>query len=1830
MSELSALIAQRGARRGVVTKKTSEFKSKLPNITLTAELDGAVALLQSYQSKLQGFDEQIQALIKDEKTLETDIEESDNYFVLVSCTISLLKERISYLGNMDVPKVNIKPPKLDLPKFSGDWAEWTHFWDSFRQIHDGRQYNDIDRIRYLSGQLTGEAKQLVSGISLEGSNYKTMVDLLTTTYGKPTILKASHIMAIAGAEGPSEDLQSLVSYRAFIEGHIRSLQILQVTTGEILTCLCHDKLPSSLDTIIKRANGDKWMDLELFREKLRDEINTIQTKGLSHRHSFVDETVHMTPKATAAFTVGKETTFHCKLCGKGNHSWTTCPIYDTNYKKVEKAKVLKLCLNCLSSNHFRNNCDLSRIRPCFNCGGKHYTKLCLNTRKKAGTVNINVNDKHVMSNSSTRQNVPSKVVPVQIKNVGVHGIRRKLGIQSRIDIPLFKIKGKIKCSAFLDTGSQLSFIRRSLLNKVKYEPIYDDNLALKVFHHNEKVTRYECVKVFYGYKGKTFSMPFFVEDDDYMPEGVEHEGLGKTVKKLRDSGIVLSDSYGKKDVIDLFIGSDNYYTLVHPGFVRRGGLVIIPTKFGYTLGGAYTQPLQESQINPVVVMKVAMDSLNDDFQLEQYIDCPSLRTDHIKEDLTALWDLDHIGITDDVVDKQSLVVLKEFEENLTFKEEYGQYEVCLPWKVDPINLKSNFGLAKGRLRGIQNKFIQNRDFANNYAEVIQEQENRGFIERVPDHEIENSRFPVHYLAHHGVVKDSLTSKLRIVFDCSARTSKNSLSLNDCLFAGPSLVPDMVQVLLRFRLFEFACISDIEKAYLMLRLNIKDKDVTRFLWPENIHDPNSKLVVFRFTVVLFGATCSQFLLNATILRHLSLARNKSLFKRGLYIDNLQYTSNNENDLISFYWEAQQTFSAAHLNLREWNSNSLKLNLQVEVDNVITKRVEHSKVLGLKWFPETDLFHFKEIKFDDIHTKRGVLSDMAKIFDPLGYILPITVRGRLLIQDLWRSNLKWDTVLPCKFINVWKDLQRDVKLSLSLPIPRVLTTVCDVELHVFCDASKIAYGAVCYFTFSGENSNSTNDNQSRGVSKFVIAKAKIAPIKPLTIPKLELTSVVLAARLVRYVVDAYEQELRFKGINIWIDSQIVLCWLKYKKSDVLYVRNRVDDIHSTVPNAIFRYVPTKDNPSDLLTRGVNFETLNSSLLWREGPTWLVDKESWPCWSDCDTDRCDSAISEERGSFDLDSASESCTNIVKASFIVNAGIVGKGSLIEYDRYSSYDKIIRIAAYVLRFVNNLLNKIRGINGVDNSYLEIKELRYAECIVIQDIQTAEFALEFECLAKINEVKKGTKAEKRLLSKTASSLVGQLGLFIESKAKNLSILRCRSRLEYADLPREVKHPILLPHKHHVTRLLVDKAHRVCAHYGLSYVVAYLRQRYWIPRIRQTVKGVIAKCITCKRFQGRAFDLGVGLPSLPEIRVREAAPFEITGVDYTGALYVREGNPGNNENTVKVYIILFTCAVTRAVHVELVKDQTTDTFLRAFRRFCSRKTYPSLMLSDNAPYFVSAAGFLGDINEDPKINELRDKVKCKWHFIPVRAPWFGAIWERCIGILKSGLKKVLGRALVSFDELHTILVELEAIVNDRPLTYVSGELGEPEPLTPSHLLTGRRSKLFPDCAELVDWDDPDFVRNQSSSQELIKRNAYLSKIVRDFWKRWSGEYLTFLRQFQTSGKQVNENKWPVVGDVVLIPDDGPRMFWKVGRIIQLFGDKNNYRVAKLKSKWGVSVRPLTKLYPLEVRAEEERENSTADPSPGDDTAPFKNGRLIPRRTARMAADLWRSKIACGDL
>ena len=402
---------------------------------------------------------------------------------------------------------------------------------------------------------------------------------------------------------------------------------------------------------------------------------------------------------------------------------------------------------------------------------------------------------------------------------------------------------------------------------------------------------------------------------------------------------------------------------------------------------------------------------------------------------------------------------------------------------------------------------------------------------------------------------------------------------------------------------------------------------------------------------------------------------------------------------------------------------------------------------------------------------------------------------------------------------------------------------------------------------------------------------------------------------------------------------------------------------------------------------------------------------------------------------------------------------------------------------------------------------------------------------------------------------------------------------------------------------------------------FIRQRFWIPKIRQMVKRIIHSCVPCLKVSGKPFQ-HPQIPPLPKCRLQEASPFTIIGVDFTGTLHYR-----TKQNHIhKAYICLFTCSVTRAIHLEIVPDMSTWTFLQAFRRFAARRSFPSHMISDNATTFLAAAEEIRSLCNDDGVHAYLSHRNIEWQFIPKRAPWFGGFYERLIGITKTTLKKTLGKRLVTFDELWTLVTEIETVVNERPITYQHCSLNEPTPLTPSMLVNGRSLLMMPHPVVTNDkLNDPDF---GNSNKILNQRAKQTDALFHQLWSRWKREYLPALRESHMHNSKNNKGTSKniiEVGDVVLVHEDNTKWsHWPLAVVLKLkFGNDGLVRSAEIRMREAVSNRPINKLYPLEVSSNNMASNMvenriTCEPRP---TRPRRQAAV----RARTIIKEWTQKL-----
>jgi hypothetical protein len=767
--------------------------------------------------------------------------------------------------------------------------------------------------------------------------------------------------------------------------------------------------------------------------------------------------------------------------------------------------------------------------------------------------------------------------------------------------------------------------------------------------------------------------------------------------------------------------------------------------------------------------------------------------------------------------------------------------------------------------------------------------------------------------------------------------------------------------------------------------------------------------------------------------------------------------------------------------------------------------------------------------------------------------------------------WDKITP------ELDQAQDIQISRTL-MDNLHPGNC--ELHAFSDAAPTAYGSAIYIK-SGAN-----------VSLY-IAKTRVKPLKETTIPRMELLAAVTAYRLIKYTQEALNGLISFKKQVIWIDSQIVLHWIKSEKKLPIFVHNRVKELHEFPGD--FRYVTSKDNPADLLTRGISAEELKNSTLWWSGPTWLSTGIYPPTPKELGPQEVNVLLQQT----DAEEGDNKTDHIPKKSSISN--------VINAKHFSSYTKLLKVTALVKKCARIWMTKDK-VDSKDLCHVEAQEVIDAEKLWIKATQQECYSNEIESL-------KGKATTSR------PTLINQLRLYLDE----LGLIRLDGRLNNAQIDMDTKFPYLIPKQHTITDLLIRRAHADTLHSGMRSTVTKLRQRYWIPRIREAVNTQLRKCVVCKIASGKPYRKPE-TPPLQASRIREAPPFTVTGCDFTGALYVIPKGGGTES---KVYIALFTCAITRAVHLEVVPDMSTPTFLNAFRRFTARRSIPAKMISDNALTFISTAEYTKSLLNDPEIREYMSNHQVDWSFNPKRAPWWGGFFERLIGLTKMALYKTLRRARITLDQLVTLVTEI-GVLNNRPLTYV-GETDIAEPLTPAHLLHGRQLTGLPH--EVTDWDelsDPNF--NDLDQPALAKRTKKMSAIFQQFWQVWSSEYITSLRERHIQAKRGITENTVKIGDIVLVhSDDTKRVNWKLAKIESLiYGNDGIVRAANIKTKNGTTNRPITRLYPLEVTAVEtcEPQSQIAQTKMKHNEANLIKGdhnNYANRRSVRNASKIARDKI-----
>ena len=547
---------------------------------------------------------------------------------------------------------------------------------------------------------------------------------------------------------------------------------------------------------------------------------------------------------------------------------------------------------------------------------------------------------------------------------------------------------------------------------------------------------------------------------------------------------------------------------------------------------------------------------------------------------------------------------------------------------------------------------------------------------------------------------------------------------------------------------------------------------------------------------------------------------------------------------------------------------------------------------------------------------------------------------------------------------------------------------------------------------------------------------------------------------------------------------LCWIKNQRIWKQYVQHQVDKIRSLTPKEAWRHCPSHLNPADLALCGLTAKVLVTCKTWWKGPQFLYLPETeWP--ENRTTQSKDEVVLNEV----VNKAQATVHSLVSTSASLPERNIDQ--IVDINRFCNLTKLLRVTALMIKAAKSFKNQVAKVKIAEKEQLTLSavELKEAECCWIQSVQGSFFFKEMAFLLSKDH------------RSTPPTYVTQFGLFLDK-----GLIKCKGRLNNAPLPVNSRNPILLPAKHKFTRLLIKQSHESVKHNGIRDTLTTLRERYWVLCGREPVKKFVCSCVVCLKQEGTPYS---PLPSWRPAnnRVSEDPPFTHIGLDFAGPLYVEtKTSEDKSDESQKVYVCLFMCASTRAVHLELTPALSVESSSLAFRRFTSWRGLPAAITSDNAKTFRSSSQDIQKITRAEEVRWYLTNKQITWNFIVEKGPLVGGFWEWLVRSIKKPFKKILGRSTLSFDELRTVLVEIEGVVNSRPLTYLcDDEESISYPLTPSDLIYGRWIMSTPNAAhyELI-----------STNQSLARKSCNDKHVLQQLTNQWRWEYSIELFQLET--------------------------------------------------------------------------------------------------------------------
>ncbi|XP_057660737.1 uncharacterized protein LOC130896573 [Diorhabda carinulata] len=1415
-------------------------------------------------------------------------------------------------------------PEIKIKKFSGNHTEWESFYNLFKTsvLENPQLKSDAEKLYYLKSYLESDALHIVDVLQVNDRNLQVAINLLRETYENKT--KIVHVYFSELLNIPQLSKHNPTELSKFATICRRNWTLLQNLE------LDHKVLLEALITYLYQQKLDHGFKKEFEKCRNRDTLPTVD-----EFLQFLKEEIEILDNATCKTSqsqTSQNSFSHKRSQSKVAFHSQSQPKFNKNSNNQSSH---------LKNNSIKQNQNMDGCVMCSDTAHKIYTCetfLSLPITKR----NEFAKTKTLCDRPSTSQSIQENQARPNSSSLSALSIKNNLVLLATAQATIYNRQNQpVRVRILLDNGSQNSFISKKLVQKLNYTP-YKKILNISGISETSTLSNEMLDIVLHSNvdPSKNFEISCAVLEKitTTIPQvkvNVDHITIpSRIVNKLADK------TFATPGKIDLLIGADVYYELLTYGLIKLGdGLpTLFNTHLGYVISGRLNSQ-QESKNSHTISYHVASETED-----------PNPDTE-LQNTLCKFWEI------------EELPNLK----SLSTEDELSEFIFKTTTKILP----------------------------NGHFQVdIPSQNTKRHAKYVPLSS-QNSRCENKYFIPHLPVyrQDRVTTKLRVVFDASCKTS-SGYALNEICLKGYQTQPNLYDILCRFRTFKYALIVDLEKMFRQIRINPKDLFLQNILWRDSAKEP---LKCIELQTITYGMNCSPFLstriLNeiASTNKNLPLASDAVLTQT--YVDDILTGCDLTESLEKLYLELKSMLEPAGFHLHKWGSNSqtfLKKISQTRITEFdINLDQSPSKVLGVKWNPISDEFQISvptELVSEDNITKRNILSHISQCYDPLGFVNPAIVKGKMLMQKIWKLKCNWDDKITDKEINrKWQEFLSTICQIKDLRIPRLIFNnkeISKIELHSFSDASTEAYGACVYIR--------TIYTDKTVSCVLISAKSRVAPLKTITIPRLELCGMLLSANLTQGVKNILEPKVDINSVNLWTDSQIALCWCKSHPSRwSTFVSNRVAKIQALTTNFQWRHVGSSDNPADLLSRGKFTPEIYS--MWFNGPKLLNEFSSG--------------------------------------------------------FPQYE-------------------------------------------------------------IN--------------------------------KNL-----------VNVPEERKHVRL-------------------GHAGGQNVLSNVRLRYWPLNGLRQIKQIIRDCKVCYRLNAQT--ARQIMADLPKDRVTYSRPFQKVGVDFGGPFFIKSSTLRKAPVT-KCYIAIFVCMATKAVHIELVSNLTTDAFIAALKRFGARRGNPTVIYSDNATNFLGARNQLRELYKHFQKNEFSDAIQnyltqneTQWKFIPPRSPHWGGIWEAAIKSAKYHIARLIGLTKLTFEQFSTILSQIEAILNSRPLSALCNDPSDFQYLTSGDFLIGSSLTAYP---------EKDLTH---APENRLKFWQQCAKTQQLFWKRWSVDYLNRL---QNRPKWLKTYENLQTNDLVLLKEENvPPLNWPMARIIEaISGPDGKVRVVRLKTKTGETTRAITKLCPL---------------------------------------------------